>query len=226
MFGISRKLFADKQNESVRKMNNIESVKKLLLAAMLLFLLSSCATADTPSDTASATTSATSAVTTAVTTASAQKREIIQPDPEHPIADEDSSFQYMAIENYDAAHILYSSRDLYVALNSTNSFLPGLANESIEGGGHFTGDGFSGTTLLEVGFTVERPHDGGTLEGVRISFTYDTVNESVSGLEVQDFLGTDGVLYTIDYTEENALECGRLLYKIVDTFEQYIELNR
>lgn len=162
----------------------------------------------------------TSSSTTAERTSS--QAEAIQPDPEHPIT---SKSDELLIENYDAARITYnivdeSSPQLYLALVWSNLFLPGLPNENIEGSAVLTDD-----SLLKIYFVVERPHEGGTVEGVRIGYFYDTVNDSVKDISVEKFLGSDGVLYTIDYTEQNALEDGRLLGKIVGTFEEYMKVN-
>ena len=146
----------------------------------------------------------------------------IQPDPEHPITPKSDE---LLIENYDAARIAYniaieSSPQLYLALVSSNLFLSGLPNENIEGSAVLTEE-----SLLKIHFVVERPHEGGTIDGVRIGYLYDTVNDSVNDISVEEFLGSDGVLYTIDYTKQNALEDGRLLSKIVGTFEEYMKVN-
>lgn len=152
------------------------------------------------------------------------ERDIIQPDPEHPVTREDYE---LFIANYDTEYMAYNmvvryDPQLYLALGLSNVFLPGLPNESIEGSADIRNDDLS---LLKVHLTVDRPHDGGTVDGVLIDFFYNSSNDSVSDLSVEAFTSEEDIVYTIDYTEENALEDGRLLSKVVSTFEEYIQLN-
>lgn len=169
-----------------------------LLCGVLLFSLISCKKAESSSEASEA---------------------AVQPDSAHPVV---WSQNVLVIENYDAQYISYQtdSRQLYLALSKENALLAGLPNEAVEGGASHTAD-----DTLEIGFTAERPHDGGTLEGVRIHFTYDMAGDSVSDIRVEDFTGTDGTVYTIDYTEQAALADGRLLSEVVRTFEEYHASN-
>ncbi len=202
------------QMDVVVKMRRVNFLCCWLLCGLLALPLYSCQKIANIDPVASA--SETSSPMTA------SQAEGIQPDPEHPITTKSDE---LFIANYDAARIAYnivieSSPQLYLALASSNLFLHGLPNENIEGSAVLTED-----SQLKIYFVVERPHEGGTVDGVRIGYFYDTVNDSVNDISVEKFLGSDGILYTIDYTEQNALEDGRLLGKIVGTFEEYMKAN-
>lgn len=199
-----------------------------LFSGMLILCLTSCGISQgAPSDGAPAqspktTSPAVSAGASPAPGVSPSLEDTIQPDPEHPVTREDYE---LLIADYDTEYMAYNmadrfNRQLYLVLGPSNRFLPGLPDETIEGGANLTSDG-----LLSVHLTVDRPHDGGTVDGVLIDFFYDPASNAVSDLSVEAFTNEDGTVYTIDYTVENALEDGRLLSKVVGTFEEYIRLN-
>ena len=148
--------------------------------------------------------------------------EVIQPDPEHPFTEEGYE---LIVANYDAAYLAYNRADkqmprLYIALTASNRFMPGLPNEVIEGSAVLLQGDCAGVSLV-----VERPHDGGTVEGIRISFVYDAMQDSVSSISIEEFTGADGTCYTLDYSGQSGLEAGRLLYHIMTAAEEYIVVN-
>lgn len=150
----------------------------------------------------------------------------LQPDPEHPVVLENDSRwrKFLRIRNYGSMEITYSvyggQRDLYLASSRDDMVLPGIAGENMEGSAVLQEDG-----RVWIRFVLARPHDGGTVEGIPIRFFYSPDKNTVEELHVESFTGSDNVVYTLDYTNQDALSDGAVVYEIIRTFEAFLESN-